>query len=274
MIKLLEKMPFLSEIGYFINCFYVVVDDKTFASETCSALQMCIYTKLVKFIVRSRATDPIYFTRYYSIPKFIDAHKNVSEDTYLVTMDVSSLYTNIPYEEGVDLVADFYEETLSYSGNYDVEIMPVPKDTLKKLMFFILRNCTFEFNKGLYRQNFGTTMGASFSVKYANIFMYQWFRKYLQLYSGIKPIIIARLIDDCFFVWDNSEEELKLFETYLNNCHTSIKFEINFSKKQVSFLDTITYIEECKIKTSLYTKPTDKKQYLHFESNHPKHFFH
>jgi hypothetical protein len=173
-------------------------------------------------------------------------------------MDVSSLYTNIPHEEGVDLVADFYEETLSYWGNYDVEIMPVPKDTLKKLMFFILRNCTFEFNKGLYRQNFGTTMGASFSVKYANIFMYQWFRKYLQLYSGIKPIIIARLIDDCFFVWDNSEEELKLFETYLNNCHTSIKFEINFSKKQVSFLDTITYIEECKIKTSLYTKPTDK----------------
>jgi hypothetical protein len=50
-------------------------------------------------------------------------------------MDVSSLYTNISHEDGVNLVADFYEESLSYWGNCDVEIMPVPKDTLKKLMF-------------------------------------------------------------------------------------------------------------------------------------------
>lgn len=231
----------------------------------------------------SLLVDKLLFVAEQSIPfllqdttaylKFIDSHKNVSSNTFLVTMDVTSLYTNIPHEEGIQLVADFYAETLPLWENYKTEILPIPVHTLKVLIEFILKNCTFEFCGSYFKQNFGTTMGASFSVKYANIYMFQWFRKYLQAYSGIKPDKIARLIDDCFFTWDNSENDLKLLQDHLNTCHNSIKFEITFSKERVSFLDTITYIEDDTIKTRLYTKPTDKKQYLHYYSYHPRHIF-
>jgi hypothetical protein len=205
--------------------------------------------------------------------RFIDANKNADDNTYLVTMDVTSLYTNIPHDEGVDLVAEFYAETLHFWNNYKVEVAPVPKDTLKSLMSFILQNCTFEFCGKYFKQNFGTTMGASFSVKYANIYMFQWFRKYLQMYSGIKPDKIARLIDDCFYTWKHSKRDLELLIDYLNTCHNSIKFEVTCSENQVSFLDTVTYIENGTIKTTIYTKPTDKKQYLYYSSYHPRHIF-
>jgi hypothetical protein len=231
----------------------------------------------------SLLVDKLLFVAEQNIPfllqdttaylNFIDSHKNVSSNTFLVTMDVTSLYTNIPHDEGIQFVSEFYAETLPLWGNYNTEVVPVPVHTLKVLIEFILMNCTFEFCGSYFKQNFGTTMGASFSVKYANIYMFQWFRKYLKAYSGSKPDKIARLIDDCFFTWDYSENELKLLQDYLNTCHSSIKFEITFSKQLVSFLDTNTYIENNTIKTKLYIKPTDKKQYLHYSSYHPRHIF-
>lgn len=204
-------------------------------------------------------------TAYLNI---INCNKNCHASTYLLTMDVVSLYTNIPHEEGAEWVSDFYDETLKY-WDYSSDLIPVNKQTIKQLILFILKNCTFEFNGNFYRQNFGTTMGAKFSVKFANIYMHKWFQYHLPRFQGSKPTFIARLVDDCFSIWNSSEEEFLYLLDYLNTCHTSIKFEYVLSKTSVPFLDTITYIENCLIKTKLYTKPTDKKQYLHYKSGHP-----
>ena len=72
-------------------------------------------------------------------------------------------------------------------------------------------------------------------------------------------------------IWNNSEKSLVTFYNSLNNFHSTIKFEINYSTVKVNFLDTTVYIEDYLIKTTLYTKPTDKKQYLAYSSNHPRH---
>jgi len=55
----------------------------------------------------------------------------------------------------------------------------------------------------------------------------------------------------------------------LNNCHCFIKFEAIFSTEKVNFLDTVTCIVDDD--TTVYTKPTDRKQYLFFNSSHPRH---
>jgi len=114
-------------------------------------------------------------------------------------------------------------------------------------------------------------MGAKFSVKFANIYMFKWLSKFVTAYNGSKPDFIARLVDDCFFLWHDTEESLLLYIDCLNNCHTFIKFEVNYSKTKVNFLDIITYIEDGKILTTIYTKPTNRKQYLYYTSNHPRH---
>ena len=201
----------------------------------------------------------------------LDQNKYCSDNTYLVTMDIVSLYTNIPHEEGADWVSTWYQETLNDWNDTEQNIIPISKDDLKELILFILKNCTFKFDKQFYKQNYGTTMGAKFSVKFANIYMYMWFREHLSRYNGKKPENISRFIDDCFFKWQDTETELLNFLMFLNQTHTSIKFEFQYSKDKVNFLDTLVYIERNVIKTSLYTKPTDRKQYLHFQSGHPFH---
>lgn len=199
----------------------------------------------------------------------INQHKTCTPETYLVTLDVTSLYTNIPHAEGCAFVCEFYENTLHLWDHNGLN--PPDCNTLLTLMMFILEHCTFEFNGSFYRQLFGTTMGASFSVKFANIFMHVWLKKYIALYTGISPEFLARLVDDIFFFWHSSEELLLEFVNYLNNCHPSIKFVASYSKERIHFLDTEVYIQDNTVYTTIYTKPTDKKQYLHYTSHHPPH---
>lgn len=200
----------------------------------------------------------------------ITHNSHCTDNTFLVSMDVTSLYTNIPHEQGADFVSTFYVETLN-SWTENEPLVPLNKTEIYLLILFVLQNCTFQFDNLLFKQNYGTTMGSKFSVKFANIYMHMWFRNYLRHYSNPLPNFIARFIDDCFFPWSNTESQLLDFFTYINSCHPTIKFETIHSKSQINFLDTTTYIENHIIKTKLYKKPTDKKQYLHYKSCHPTH---
>lgn len=78
-----------------------------------------------------------------------------------------------------------------------------------------------------------------------------------------------RYIDDIFFVSMNGEESLKLFMNHMNNYHDTIKFKFNWSTEEVDFLDVTVKLNDGIIQTDLYTKPTDKHQYLFFTSCHP-----
>jgi len=129
----------------------------------------------------------------------LEKHKNVKPGTILVTMGVSSLYTIIPHAEGARWVADFYDQTLPMWGPHSLLLKPVDANMLHEMMLFILQNCTFEFNEQYFTQLYGTTMGAKFSVKFANIYIHMWLSKFVKLYTGNKPEFIVRLIDDCIF---------------------------------------------------------------------------
>jgi len=193
----------------------------------------------------------------------------ITETTYLISLDVVSLYTNIPHEEGAEFVSQYYFDTLSQWENY--LLPPITKEELKDMILFILNNCTFTFNNKFYKQNYGTTMGAIFSVKFANIYMHIFFKHFFNKYPQHKPPILARLVDDIFTLWNGDINSLNQFVHDLNNFHTTIKFELHCSTTHIQFLDTITYKENNILKTKLYIKPTDNKQYLHYHSSHPYH---
>ena len=50
---------------------------------------------------------------------------------------------------------------------------------------------------------------------------------------------------------------------------SKIKFEIHLSTNEVHFLDMIVYLEHGKLRTTLFTKPTDSQFYLNTSSCHP-----
>lgn len=195
----------------------------------------------------------------------------VNTNSILVTLDVVSLYTNIPQQEGAQLVADFYDETLPFWTPQDNYLKPISKTDLIQLILFSLQNTIFQFNNKYYRQNYGCSMGAQSSVKFANIFMHKFLKNFCNQYKGYLPEFMARLVDDIFTVWNSDLDTLTTFVEALNTAHPTIKFELKYSLTEIQFLDTIVYKEDGILKTKLYTKPTDKKQYLHHTSSHPAH---
>ena len=89
--------------------------------------------------------------------------------------------------------------------------------------------------------------------------------------QSLQPLVWLRYIGDTFFVWTHNEKKLKKFMRELNSFHTNIKFSYEYSDKKVSFFDLQVDIIEGKLITSLFVKPTDRHQYLHYSSGHPEH---
>ena len=82
--------------------------------------------------------------------------------------------------------------------------------------------------------------------------------------------LYLRYIDDIFFPWHGSKEELKSFFKEINEVHETIKFDIEYSYHHVNFLDTTVTLSPSKtLETSLYQKPTHRHVFLHKKSHHP-----
>jgi hypothetical protein len=187
----------------------------------------------------------------------------------LFTIDVTSLYTVLPHEMCIEYVTEMYTETMHNWDKYTPDIKPISVDYLLSILRVILNQGFFQFDDKIYCQNYGITMGAPSSVKIANITLYKHLDKIQNKFSGIKPQHCYRLIDDIFGLWLDTKESLLAWFEHLNNSHNTIKFTIEYSFKEIPFLDTLVYIENDTVKTRLYKKPIDKKQYLHYNSEHP-----
>ena len=85
-----------------------------------------------------------------------------------------------------------------------------------------------------------------------------------------KPFLWLRYLDDMLSLWTEGVDRLRELFNYLNEFHPSIKFTMEYSEKQINFLDVLVTKSDSgeKVCSSLYTKPTDTHQYLHATSYH------
>ena len=81
-------------------------------------------------------------------------------NAFLVSMDVTSLYTNIPHEEGITIVCNAYE-------NIHAQEPPIASKFLTEMLSLVLKESSFEFNGKTH----GTAMGTKMIVAFVNIFM-------------------------------------------------------------------------------------------------------
>ena len=135
---------------------------------------------------------------------------------------------------------------------------------------FVLKKNYFQFSDKVYQQISGTAIGTKFAPPYACIFMDQVESKFLQT-QKFQPLVWFRYIDDIFFIWAHGENSLKDFMMEFNNFNPSIKFTYEFSEASINFLDLNVKFSNGELQTSLYEKPRDRHQYLHFQSSHSKH---
>ena len=195
----------------------------------------------------------------------LNALPSLPEGALLVTADVTSLYTNIPHDEGINA-------TIHYVNMYR-ESMPSytpPTNVFRTMLRLILGNSIFQFMEETYKQISGTSMGTRVAPPYANLFM----GLIEDLITGNFSLIHfwKRFIDDIFFIFLGTETQLEEVIRFMNNMHPTIKFTFQYSHHQIAFLDTMVYIDDQrKLQTTIYRKPTDKMCLLHFNSNHPLH---
>ena len=73
-----------------------------------------------------------------------------------------------------------------------------------------------------------------------------------------------------FLIWTGTtDDQLMKFKQQINEIHSSIKFNFNFSTKEINFLDTVFYkIQSGKLETKLCRKESDRQAYLHRKSKH------
>ena len=193
----------------------------------------------------------------------IEKTKKVRPNSILVTMDVSSLYTSIPHKEGLTAVA------------HALEARPNPTISTRvilKLLYLVLHLNNFCFNDKHYLQIKGCAMGAKCSGSYADLFMGRFEGQHIFPKIDNRHHMYTRFKDDIFLVWTDGKANLLKFFDEINGVHPSIKFECQYSQQKINFLDTYVHIDQSgNLRTSLYTKPTDRNAYLHHESyHHPK----
>ena len=188
---------------------------------------------------------------------------NLSKDSYLVSLDVASLYTNIPHNERILSCMYYLDKDRGNNHFYTQNIC--------KLLRIVLENNCFDFNGETFLQTTGTAMGSPMAPSYASLFMGKFKEDFINSISP-KPDVWLRFLDDIVMVWNGSFENLNCFLDSINNFHSSIKFTCtyNISKTTVSFLDVSIYKDEYgQICSDIYCKPTNMHLYLDFSSSHP-----
>ena len=180
----------------------------------------------------------------------------------LVTIDVSSLYTNIPQDEGTDACLEAAEAS------------HIPQSILLNLFNMVLKRNVFSFNNSMYQQIQGTAMGTKMAPSYANLFMDRFEKAFLAQEPNL-PLVWKRYINDILCIWTGTRSQLDSFPDRLNKAHSSIKFTWSISDTQIQFLDLNIHKGQRFSQTNLldrktYFKPTNTFQCLHFASFHPR----
>ena len=122
----------------------------------------------------------------------------------IVSYDVTSLFTNIPLQESIDIAIN-----LIFNHNPNLNIT---KKELKKLFLFATSQTHFIFNSKFYNQIDGVAMGSPLAPVLANIFMGFYESKWLNEYNLNKPNFCLRYVNNVLAVFDNEQDSLNFLD--------------------------------------------------------------
>ena len=100
----------------------------------------------------------------------INKIEQVQEDCFFVTLDVASLYTNIPQNEALEII----QETLD-----SWEFLQLPTNFLCHIAELCLQKNFFQFSDEYFWQISGIAMGCKFAPELANLFTERFEKKHI-----------------------------------------------------------------------------------------------
>ena len=186
----------------------------------------------------------------------------------MASLDVESLFTNIPLEETIDnIINDLY---LSTEKVHNFE-----KHELKQPLMFAAFESFFVFDVEYYIQVDGVAMRSPLDPTLANAFLCYYEKKSLrECPEKFLPKVYKKYVEDIFVTFDSYSQLLK-FVDYMNHQHSNLKFTFEVEQNNsFSFLDVKICKENDRFTTSIYRKPIFSGVFTHFDSFIPASYKH
>ena len=133
-----------------------------------------------------------------------------------------------------------------------------------------LYNNNSKFDQDHLLQTNDTASGASNSCSYSDLAIYRLDKviKNDQINNFHELFFYGRYRDDCFAIWNGSEERINDFHRFLNSLDEDLKFTMEIARDCLCFLDLGISIVNNKLVITVYSKPTDGHLYLQSNSCH------
>ena len=188
----------------------------------------------------------------------IEAIRDLPENTILVTMEVKSLFTNIPHTDGTNAVARALEKIRNES---------TPTRVIFKFLSLTLHINNFVFNRENYLQKKASQWEAS-ALAPRRTFLWMTSKQNTSIH-GFLAITCAIFALSMIYSWYGLDPK-KISSPFSTKLTLSIKFDCQYSFNSINFLDTTVYKNKHNsLYSKLFAKPTDRPAYLHRNSSHP-----
>jgi hypothetical protein len=188
--------------------------------------------------------------------------KQMAEGDILVSYDVASLFTNVPVDETIQILADKAFEKEWFNWKYKLKL---EKFELVELLKLAVKHQLFQIDGKLYEQVDGVAMGSPLGPLMANAFMCSIEEKLEE--RNLMPSFYHRFVDDSITSQRNIASA-EAFLSTLNSLHPSLQFTMELEIDGVlPFLGTTLINKNGRLETKVYIKPTNTGLMLHYDSH-------
>ncbi|XP_050735514.1 uncharacterized protein LOC127007814 [Eriocheir sinensis] len=199
-----------------------------------------------------------------SATDFLDILKSNNSRGIIASLDVESLFTNVPVERTINYIAQrvYHDDS--------TPPLDIPEAALRGLLQCCTKEAPFTCPRGqIYQQIDGVAMGSPLGVLLSNFFMGCIEDEVFKTIN--KPDIYCRYIDDIFIKTKN-EEDMEDIRTCLQEI-SGLKFTIERSAEgKMPFLDVLVTQNQENFSTNVYVKPTNNGQCLNGRSECPQRY--
>ena len=194
-----------------------------------------------------------------STKDFIDILRTSPCNGIIASLDVQSLFTNVPIDETIDIIVH------NVSNHPHLPVPKIPLTLLRRLLELCTKEAPFRSPDGkLYVQIEGVAMGSPLGPTFANFYMGEIEKRVFESDAN-KPSLYARYVDD-IFVQVTDEKEIKLLQkSFQKKSVLEFTYEMNVDGK-LPFLDVLVDTSEKTFHTSVYQKPTNTGHCLNAKS--------
>ena len=193
-------------------------------------------------------------------------YEHIPQDLYFITkclpvsFDVVSLFTNVPLNETIHIIADKIYETK--------EKPKFEKEVFIKLMEMATSGI-FMYGDKYFKQTDGVTMGSPLGPTMANFCLSHFENQLLEECDDTNgPSLYARYVDDIFCVFRSGISH-ESFLNKLNSLHPNLKFTMELGNSSLAFLDTFISLptdDNGTFSSQVFRKATHTGLILNFES--------